>query len=602
MYLARLKIRHQYVLLICLLFWLSAESLASSCCKEGETQEDPIDCLSYYVCCSGVFVHKTCGSGNYWNSTVESCQPNNGQCCPGAGECTENELHVDPQDCAAYYLCVMGQFVRQKCASGAYFDTTIKACVVDTEGYHLLIAMALVIGALADDCCQSGDTKADEDDCTKYYACCTGQFVHKSCPSGEYWNSQSASCETDNGQCVPCTCTEGETQSDPEDCTKYLICKNGEFVSASCDSGDYWNSDSDKCEKDNGQCIPCTCTEGETQSDPEDCTKYLICKNGAFVSASCDSGDYWNSQSGKCEKDNGQCIPCTCTEGETQSDSTDCTKYLICKNGAFVSASCDSGDYWNSQIGKCEKDNGQCVPQTCTDGETKANPTDCTKYQVCKDGVFVSASCDSGDYWNSDSGKCEKDNGQCVPTTCTDGEIEVNPADCAGYFECVGGTMVRRKCASQTYFDTNLKACVIDTEGVCIPKVCDPECCDVPNDWIGPVDKNCSAFIYCLYGHMILQTCPNNLQFNNLTKQCDYPDVVQCDDGSPPPSGPTAGPSGTYCESGGRCVGQRDGTMFAVDNSGGYIVCQCECEINFTCSPGLVFNEQIRSCDWPAKR
>ncbi|EDV97898.1 GH17129 [Drosophila grimshawi] len=578
------------------------QSLATNCCKDGETQADPIDCLSYYVCCSGVFVPKSCSSGNYWNPSSATCQLNNGQCCPNTGKCTENELQVDPQDCAAYYLCVMGQLTSQKCASGTYFDTTIKACVVDTEG------------TVADNCCQPGDTKIDEEDCTKYYACCTGQFVLKTCSSGMYWNPQNSACETNNGECSNCgstsppplTCTNGETQADSTDCTKYQLCTNGQFVSKSCATGNYWNSETSQCETDNGQCNGnAPCTNGETQADSTDCTKYQLCTNGQFVSKSCATGNYWNSETSQCETDNGQCNGnAPCTNGETQADSTDCTKYQLCTNGQFVSKSCATGNYWNSETSQCETDNGQCNGNApCTNGETQADSTDCTKYQLCTNGQFVSKSCATGNYWNSETSQCETDNGQCNGNTpCTNGELQVNPTDCAGYLQCVDNALVPRKCGSQTYFNAQLLTCVVDTEGVCIPNTCEGECCDKPNNWIGSVANNCSAFIQCLYGNKIQMKCPNNLQFNSLTLECDYPENVNCDDGSPPPSGPSAGPSGTYCESGGRCVGQRDGAMFADATnacSGAYIVCQCECEVNFTCSAGLVFNQNVRSCDWP---
>lgn len=121
------------MLLLCLLCWQFTEALTSDCCVDGETKEDVNDCTSYLICCNGAFVPKTCETGNYWNSNTAMCTLNNGQCCPGTGACTENELQVDPQDCAAYYQCVNGQLVRQKCTSGSYFDTVILACVVDTE-------------------------------------------------------------------------------------------------------------------------------------------------------------------------------------------------------------------------------------------------------------------------------------------------------------------------------------------------------------------------------------------------------------------------------------------------------------------------------------
>ncbi|XP_032586826.1 uncharacterized protein LOC116804301 isoform X1 [Drosophila mojavensis] len=126
MYFERLQ-HQQYVFLVGILLWHSIASLARNCCIEGETQEDPNDGISYYVCCGGTLVHKTCETGSYWNSTMQSCKSD-------AAECRENDIQLDPQDCAAYFLCVMGQFVSQKCAHGTYFDTTIMACVGDTKG------------------------------------------------------------------------------------------------------------------------------------------------------------------------------------------------------------------------------------------------------------------------------------------------------------------------------------------------------------------------------------------------------------------------------------------------------------------------------------
>ncbi|XP_017860743.1 PREDICTED: multiple epidermal growth factor-like domains protein 10 [Drosophila arizonae] len=499
------------------------------CQNQPEGELFPINgvCNKFYKCNFNCAIEQICPNNLLYDAKTKICDyPQNVKCewpyspptgpeagpsgisCESNGRCLgqrEGTYFPSLTSCSGYVVCQCECEVPMECSPGLYWDTKLSTCnYPDKAGcspYLLFVAMALVLGAVADDdCCEVGDTKPDENDCTQYYGCCTGKFVLKSCPSGQYWNRDTKQCEDDNGQCVtvaPCTCTDGDVKADDSDCTKYLVCKNGEYVSASCNSGDYWNAASKQCEQDNGQCV--------TQA--------------------------------------------SCTNGDTQADASDCTKYLVCQNGQYVSASCNSGDYWNTA-----------------------------------------------------SKQCEQDNGQCVSVGCKDGVLKPDESNCAGFYECVDNKFVQRKCPAQTYFDNSLGACVIDENGVCIPKVCDAECCDMPNNWIGPVDKNCSAFIQCLYGNVIQQNCPNNLQFNNITKECDYPDVVQCDDGSPPPSGPTAGPSGTYCESKGRCLGKRDGTMLVDDKnkcSGGYIVCQCECEVAFTCSAGLVFNQQVLACDWP---
>ncbi|KAH8270321.1 hypothetical protein KR018_007861, partial [Drosophila ironensis] len=234
----------------------------------------------------------------------------------------------------------------------------------------------------------------------------------------------------------------------------------------------------------------------------------------------------------------------------------------------------------------------------CTEGATKDEPSNCTQYHICAGGKYVIRTCAVGLYWNTNSSRCETDNGECIVTpSCTENEVKANPVDCAGFLQCINGNFVARKCSATQYFNTTSKECEVDKLGVCIPKTCEPPCCDVTDGSTLPVDKNCSVFIQCVGGKVVQQTCPNNLQFNNATGNCDFPWNVQCEDGS---EAPIAGPSGTYCESHGDCLNMRDGTMYGKNCSSAYVVCQCECEVNFTCSAGLVFNGKIKACDWPA--
>ncbi|KAH8372295.1 hypothetical protein KR093_010971, partial [Drosophila rubida] len=756
---------------LCILCWQMTATLATNCCQEGDTQENPVDCSQYYVCCNGAYVAQSCPAGNYWNAVAAQCEQNNGECCPGS--CTGNELKVDPQNCAAYYQCVGGQIVNQKCPSKTYFNTSLKACVVDSD-------------AAADDCCQPGDVKVDPDDCTKYFVCCTGKFKPMSCPSGEYWNVEAGICEIDNGQCncngqqctegdiitdasncanfkicvngkyesVPCPsgeywnsvakqcqldegqcngtpappecvegdvkehvsncagffnctngkwtaqlcgagkywnvqakecqkdegqcngtpapeCVDGDVKENPANCAGYYNCSNGHYVAQLCGAGLYWNVNAKKCVVDNGECNgtpPPICVDGEVIANPSNCAGYYICTNGKYVAQLCGSGLYWNANAKQCQKDDGQCngtpapecvdgdvkenpancagyYNCTngqyvaqlcgsglywnanakqcqkddgqcngtpapeCVDGDVKENPANCAGYYNCTNGKYVAQLCGSGLYWNANAKQCQKDDGQCngtpAPE-CVDGDVKENPANCAGYYNCTNGQYVAQLCGSGLYWNANAKQCQKDDGQCngtpAPPTCVEDNIKENPSNCAGYMQCINNVWVPRPCSAGSFFNKTLQMCVVDSEGICIPKVCEDECCDYPNNWMGPVDRNCSAFIQCVNGRKIQQTCGKNLQFNNATKECDYPENVQCDDGSPPPSGPTAGPSGTYCASKGRCVGLPEGAKMANQPtcSTTYIVCQCECEIEMICPAGLMFNDVFKACDWPA--
>ncbi|KAH8239754.1 hypothetical protein KR032_007552, partial [Drosophila birchii] len=680
---------------LCLVLSLFVGSLNAECCTDGETEIDPDDCTKYRVCCHGEFVSKSCDDGDYWNSDIGECVVNNGTCNPP--ECEDGEVEANPDDCAEYLVCINGTVVSQSCPDGYYFNVT--GCVLDTCGVCVN--------------CTEGSQEPDRDDCTKYKICINGKYVSQSCEAGYYWNSNIKKCEKDNGQCngspscnegdvkldpadcagylvcsngtfvnkqcpadayfnndtltcipdvggVCLNCTEGSTKPEPSgDCTKYQLCSGGKYETVSCGAGQYWNSTLEKCLEDNGECNGSpSCNEGEVKPDPADCAGYQVCSNGTFVNKQCPADAYFNNSTLTCVPDNaGVCL--NCTEGSTKPEpSGDCTKYQLCSGGKYETVSCGAGQYWNSTLEKCLEDNGECNGSpSCNEGEVKPDPADCagykvcsngtfvnkqcpadayfnndtltcipdnagvclnctegskqpepsgdcTKYQICAGGKYVTMSCADGEYWNNQTKICELDNGQCIVTpSCEEGDQKANPANCAGFLQCVNGNYVAMNCPATEFFNTTLKRCVVDEDGVCLPKTCDPQCCDLPDNTMWPVDKNCSAFFQCANGKYVQHRCPNNLQFNNKTEACDYPENVDCNDGSAPPSGPSAGPSGTYCESHGRCVGQSDGAMLADTKnacSSSYIVCQCECEVDFSCSAGLVFNEQIRTCDWPA--
>ncbi|KAM7356677.1 uncharacterized protein ACRADG_002329 [Cochliomyia hominivorax] len=112
--------------------------------------------------------------------------------------------------------------------------------------------------------------------------------------------------------------------------------------------------------------------------------------------------------------------------------------------------------------------------------------------------------------------------------------------------------------------------------------------------------NTCHEYAICISGCAHVMSCPNNLQYDISTHACTYPENVHCAYPYEKPSGPSAGPSGTKCETPGKCESQPDGTLFADNSSNGYIVCQCECEVLRPCPGNLVFNESLQVCDYPS--
>ncbi|EDW79337.2 uncharacterized protein Dwil_GK25288 [Drosophila willistoni] len=556
----------------------------NSTCKDGTLQANPLDCAGYQKCENNEWLNISCPEGYYFNATYEACIfDTDGVCNGNNSTCVDGDKQINPSDCAGYQQCENNEWINKSCAEGTYFNATYKTCIVDTKGVCVN--------------CVNGTKTSDEDNCAQYLECINGKYETKSCDVNYWWNG--TDCTYDNGECNGnnSTCKDGTLQANPLDCAGYQQCENNEWINKSCAEGTYFNATYKTCIVDTkGVCV--NCVNGTKTSDEDNCAQYLECINGKYETKSCDVNYWWNGTD--CTYDNGECNGnnSTCKDGTLQANPLDCAGYQQCENNEWINKSCAEGTYFNATYKTCIVDTkGVCV--NCVNGTKTSDEDNCAQYLECINGKYETKSCDVNDWWNGTD--CTKDNGECNGnnSTCTEGSTIVDAANCAGYLLCNNNNWLTQKCPEGTYF--NKTQCVYDRDGVCLNKTCDPECCDRPDNWEGPVDGNCSAFIQCVHGIMYEQRCANNLQYNPKKGECDYPYNVDCDDGSLPPSGPSAGPSGTYCESHGRCVGQRDGVMLTgvADTCGStYIVCQCECEVELSCPSGLVFNPKYKVCDY----
>ncbi|KAM8704988.1 hypothetical protein ACLKA7_009447 [Drosophila subpalustris] len=446
-------------------------------CIEGEIQEAPEDPCGYLKCENGSLVEVNCTSGSYFNSTLKTCLVDEDGVCSAIPEtCIEGEIEEAPEDPCGYLKCENGSLVEVNCTSGSYFNSTLKICLIDEDG---------VCSAIPETCIEGEIQEAPEDPCG-YLKCENGSLVEVNCTSGSYFNSTLKTCLVDeDGVCsaIPETCIEGEIQEAPEDPCGYLKCENGSLVEVNCTSGSYFNSTLKICLIDeDGVCsaISDNYIEGEIKEDPENPCGYLNCVNGGLVKVNCSSGSYFDSTLNICVTDvDGVCssISGECIDGEIKENPEDCCGYLICKYGTFSEVNCTSGDYYNSTLQICLIDeSGVCSPvsEGCVEGELAEDPEECGGYLQCIHGEMVNQLCSYGRYFHSELKSCVVDNnGVCTPITenCEEGDRETDPEDCTSYLECIDGDFVAQKCTEGSYFELNIKACVIDENGVCIPLV-----------------------------------------------------------------------------------------------------------------------------------
>lgn len=437
-------------------------------CTEGFVQADPMNCAGYLRCVDGSLVEEQCTIGSYFNADFKICEiDEKGNCIPMERKCREGSIEEDPEDCGGYLRCVDGRLVEEKCAKGSSFNAELKICQIDENG----------ICIPKSERCTEGSLKEDPEDCAGYLKCVDGILVKGKCAKGSFFNADLKICETDeNGICDPKQCSEGSIQADPKDCSGYLMCVDGNLIEKKCAKGSFFNAYLKICEIDeNGNCDPNNdkCTEGSLEADPKDCSGYLICVDGNLIEEKCAKGSFFNAALKICEMDeNGVCIRSLerCFENELGEIPENRCGYLRCTYGNLIQFDCSNGRYYNSSLEACVIDeNGLCAGlKECDNSETRIDPDDCAGYLQCIDGKMVKRLCSYGSYFHTALHSCVVDDeGVCVPLWdhCKEGEREADPEDFASYLECIDGDFMPQRCESGSYFNADIKSCIVDVLG-----------------------------------------------------------------------------------------------------------------------------------------
>ncbi|XP_017005695.2 uncharacterized protein [Drosophila takahashii] len=318
-------------------------------------------------------------------------------------------------------------------------------------------------------------------------------------------------------------CTEGAVAIDADDCASYFQCLDDETVHFNCPNGSYFETNNEICVVDEFNVCPTSrkCLDGDIFEDSKDCAAYLRCLHGNIKRERCLEGSYFNAISKSCRLDrSGSCTAKKeiCVEGELQADADDCTGYLNCIGGVLVKEKCPNGSYFENIFKLCQVDeNGVCSSSGCTEGEVQVDPNNCANYLNCQNGTLETKSCPSGTYFAPTYKTCIVDlNGVCVePVKCTDGQTQLDPNNCAGYLKCINGEMVEEKCPSGTYYDRKLDACLVDTEGICVTKL------QLCTDGVRKEDpQDCAGYTQCIRGKFQNLKCALGRYFNETQGEC----------------------------------------------------------------------------------
>ncbi|XP_033106701.1 acidic mammalian chitinase-like [Anneissia japonica] len=240
--------------------------------KPNAFYPNPTDCFSYIVCISDVRHDVTCLNGNHWNSAYNRCDPPEVANCavmpvtttlpptttdrvtdPSACKEIHSGVASHPSDCSQYLFCYQEEVIATRyCQSGTLFDPTRGFCNVASqvtcENQETTEASTTSKSPTRCRDTMSG-AESHDTDCSKYYICYQYAIVAtQNCPDGTLFDTRWKFCN----QASKVTCggvfktTEASTESvqsvcegvmtggrvaHPSDCSKYLVCSDGAIAS-----------------------------------------------------------------------------------------------------------------------------------------------------------------------------------------------------------------------------------------------------------------------------------------------------------------------------------------------------------------------------------
>ncbi|TMW47748.1 hypothetical protein DOY81_007175 [Sarcophaga bullata] len=270
-----------------------------------------------------------------------------------------------------------------------------------------------------------------------------------SCVFGLYFNKNSGRCEYKDSVSCPyeakskARCdrsNDGAFLADENNCSGYIYCSSGEELKSNCPGGLVFDPVNKACVYKHQYTCPDKKPPTETNAlclslpdslffaDKLDCTKYSECKNSAILSHACNSSFAWDYLKGNCLPiDEVECVPhskkpepelkvCVDRLGPVADDAS-CSGYYFCKHVANDTHdrkpehfTCPAGNFFDSTTLSCrDRVNVKCNLDRCEGmGNKYVNVAgDCRAYVLCKNGMANNKGvCPNGHYFDERTQGC----------------------------------------------------------------------------------------------------------------------------------------------------------------------------------------------------
>lgn len=160
-------------------------------------------------------------------------------------------FYPDLYDCQWYFWCNNdGTVERHMCPNGQWYDRGRTAC----DHKDSVTCTPLELPETQPDCPANGTSTIEKlGYCNQYYLCVGGERFERSCGFGTEFDTVNKTCRDDKiAVCNKCPLVDVEGQlvilPDKTDCAKYIICRNREEISMTCDGDLHFNEANTYCE------------------------------------------------------------------------------------------------------------------------------------------------------------------------------------------------------------------------------------------------------------------------------------------------------------------------------------------------------------------
>ncbi|KAL5292672.1 hypothetical protein ACFFRR_011448 [Megaselia abdita] len=252
------------------------------------------DCAAFVDCITNEV--RRCLNGEVFDIVKSMCRPvTEATCYEGSGddipqyvkmECATlpQGSFVSHRNCEKYYICNGAAIVVANCPAGKHFSRAYNGCV------PILQAGCRVLGTVCIG--QSTGYTFPSLQCPQYYSCPpNGIPVLNSCPANNVYNPNSESCVPSS------TYNCDENIEVPGASTNYPPTEQTIPVTTTTTAGPGFDP--------NAACS--TVSSGTKIANPNDCTKYYMCNNGAAIPLVCYQGQYFSAKNQLCSTTNPSC-------------------------------------------------------------------------------------------------------------------------------------------------------------------------------------------------------------------------------------------------------------------------------------------------------